>query len=151
MLHLHHFQSTYGYRMVCSPHPKWWCPTLVTIGLRSISPKWVAVASVFLVLKKWLDPILFRPFAGSSTHLLVILSLNGRCITQDMGIHLMMVLMMRSTFTNEGPSNLTFFCTRSCFNLKCWVSKDFEAYEAEHVLTWHIHLEPLVTQSISCP
>ncbi len=68
MLHLHHFQSTYGYRMVCSPHPKWWCPTLVTIGLRSISPKWVAVASVFLVLKKQLNPILFRPFAGSSTH-----------------------------------------------------------------------------------
>jgi hypothetical protein len=29
------------------------------------------------------------------------------------------------------------------------MSKDFEAYEAEHVLTWHIHLEPLFTQSIS--
>jgi hypothetical protein len=106
-------------------------------------------SSGFLVLKKRLNPILFRPFAGLSSCLLVISSLNGPCITQDMGIHLMMVLMTRSTFTNEGPSNLPFFHTRSCFNLRCWLCKDFESYEAEHMLTWHIHLEPLFTQSIS--
>jgi len=84
-----------------------------------------------------------------TNNLLIILPLHNHVISQDVNVHVSMVLMLKIFLDSEGLPCLTLFATKPYTFFKCLVNNHLTHYAIMQIPTLHFHFNPTFIHFLS--